>query len=48
MKLKSTILLLALSIFTSASLWSQSYVYQEEFNSQGSWTNDNNDIKVID
>ena len=46
MKLKSTILLLALSIFSS-SLWAQSYVYQEEFDSQGSWTKGDNDIREL-
>ncbi len=47
MKFKSTLLLLALTIITSASLWSQSYVYQEEFSGQGSWTNDNNNIREL-
>lgn len=46
MKLKSTLLLLAL--FTiSTSLWSQSYVYQEEFKYQGNWTRvDNEDVEL--
>ena len=46
MKLRSTLLLLAL--FTlSTSLWSQSYVYQEEFSGQGNWTNDNNSTREL-
>lgn len=47
MKLKNTILLLALALFSSASSWAQSYVYQEEFNSSGSWTQDNNDVREL-
>jgi hypothetical protein len=47
MKLKNTILLLAIALFSSASLWAQSYVYQEEFSSQGNWTQDNNDIREL-
>lgn len=47
MKLRSTLLLLAFSLFSSASVWAQSYVYQEEFSSQGNWTNDNNDIREL-
>jgi len=47
MKLKSIILLLAFSIISSASLWSQSYIYQEEFSSQGSWTKANSDVREL-
>lgn len=48
MKLKSTLLLLAFSLFSFASGWAQqSYVYQEEFSSQGNWTKDNNDIREL-
>lgn len=47
MKLRATILLLALFTISSVSLWSQSYVYQEEFSSPGSWTNANNDIREL-
>ncbi len=47
MKLRSTLLLLAFSLFSSASVWAQSYVYQEEFSSQGNWTKDNNNIREL-
>ncbi len=47
MKLKSILLLLAFSLFSTVSLWAQSYVYQEEFGQQGNWTNDNNDIREL-
>lgn len=48
MKFKSAILFLSLFAISSLSLWSQtSYVYQEEFDSQGSWTKDNNDIREL-
>lgn len=47
MKLKSAILL-SLFLVGSLSLWSQSnYIYQEEFNSQGTWTKGNNDIREL-
>ena len=46
MKLKSAILFL--SLVSSLSLWSQtSYVYQEEFDSQGNWTKGNDDIREL-
>jgi hypothetical protein len=47
MKLKNTILLLALCFISTASLWAQSYVYQEEFSSQGSWTKGNNEDREL-
>ena len=48
MKFKSAILFLSLFAISSLSLWSQStYVYQEEFDSQGSWTKGNNDIREL-
>ena len=48
MKITKNILLTLL--FISTSLFSQSggnYVYQEEFNSQGTWTKDNNEIREL-
>ncbi len=48
MKLKSAILCLSLFLVGNLSLWAQSsYVYQEEFDSQGSWTKGNNDIREL-
>lgn len=47
MKLKSTLLLLAVSLLSIAGLSAQSYIYQEEFDSQGNWTNDRNDIRDL-
>ena len=45
MKLK--ILFLSLSVFFSLNLTSQNYVYQEEFGSADSWTQDNNNIREL-
>ena len=47
MKLKSTFLFLALFIISNTNLLGQSYIYQEEFNSSGSWTQDNNDTREL-
>ncbi|MEQ6124133.1 hypothetical protein AAON49_08045 [Pseudotenacibaculum sp. MALMAid0570] len=47
MKLKTIIVFLSLFIVCSSNLWSQTYVYQEEFDSQGTWTKGNNEIREL-
>lgn len=47
MKLKSTILFIPFLILNSFSLSAQSYIYQEEFASQGNWTKADNDIRDL-
>lgn len=47
MKLKSKVLFFAITLISTVGFKAQNYIYQEEFNNKGTWTQSNNDIREL-